>query len=71
MLLKLGSSREKTERRFRDALHVAIGLFGRLLPDTEAVVKATNLKEESTLEELPEELRGPLAIFDRDRINSH
>ena len=66
MLLKRKSSRKQTERRFRDALHVAIGLFGRLLPDTEAVVRATNLNDEGMQEELPEELRDPFAILDCD-----
>jgi len=71
MLLKLTTnSREKYERRFQHALHVAIGLVGRLIPDTEAVVIATRLNDESTLEELPEALRDPLAILDRDQRNS-
>ena len=71
MLLKRTSSSKRTERRFRDALHVAIGLLGRLFPDTEAVVRATNLNDEGMQEELPEELRDPLAILDRDRLKVH
>jgi len=66
MLLKRTSSGKQTERRFRDALHVAIGLLGRLIPDTEVVVRATNLIDEDMQEELPEELRDPFAILDRD-----
>jgi len=66
MLLKRTSSGKQTERRFRDALHVAIGLLGRLFPDTEAMVIATNLNDEDMQEELPEELRDPFAILDRD-----
>ena len=66
MLLKRTSSGKQTERRFRDALHVAIGLLGRLIPDTEVVVRATNLIDEGMQEELPEELRDPFAILDRD-----
>ncbi len=66
MLLKRTRWGKQTERRFRDALHVAIGLLGRLFPDTEAMVRATNLNDEGMQEELPEELRDPFAILDRD-----
>lgn len=66
MLLKRKSLDKQIERRFRDALHVAIGLLGRLLPDTEEVVRATNLNVEGMQEELPEELRDPFVILDRD-----
>ena len=66
MLLKRTSSGKQTERRFRDALHVAIGLLGRLIPDTEVVVRATNLNVEGMQEKLPEELRDPFVILDRD-----
>ena len=71
MLLKLTNSREKYDRRFQYALHVAIALCGRLMPDSEAIVKATSLKDESMPEELPEGLRDPLAILDRDRQELH
>ena len=66
MLLKRTSSSKQTKRRFRDALHVAIGLLGGLFPETEAMVIATNLNDEDMQEELPEELRDPFAILDRD-----
>ena len=66
MLLKLTRSGKQTERRFRDALHVAMGLLGRLFPDTEAVVRATSLNDEGMQDELPEELRDPFVILDRD-----
>ena len=69
MLLNRNNSGKKSEHRFRAALHVAFGLLGRLLPDSEAMVKASSHSGEATSEELPEELRDPSAVFDRDRLN--
>jgi len=69
MIFKRIDSREQTERRFQGALHVAMGLLGWLLPDTSAVIKATSLEDEHIHGELPAELRDPLDVLDRDRLN--
>ena len=45
MILKRNDSREQTERHFQRAMHVATGLLGWLIPDTEARVRATSQEE--------------------------
>lgn len=49
-------------------MHVAAGLLGWLVPDTDVMVKATALEEdEDVYRELPIELQDPFAVLDRDR----
>lgn len=67
--LKRADSHESTDRRFHGALHVAVGLLGWLIPDKDAVVKATSLEDDDFHGELPDELKDPLAVLDRDRQN--
>ena len=67
MILKRIDLFEETERRFRGAMHVAIGLLGWLLPDSKDVADAEDSKEEIDYEDLPTELQDPLAVLDRER----
>jgi hypothetical protein len=68
-ILKRTDSHEPTDRRFQGALHVAAGLLGWLVPDTDAAVKATSLDDEDVHGELPDELKDPFAILDRAQQN--
>ena len=65
------ASNEETQRRFRDALHVASGLLKWVLPDSEETVRATGHVDEEMHVQLPEGLRDPLAILDGDPVNMH
>ena len=67
MLWKRQDLREQTEYSFQGALHVAMGMLGWLLPNTESAVKAASLEDTALQGELPDELRDPLAVFERDR----
>ena len=69
MILKRTTSQYQSERYLQQALHVATGLLGWLIPDTRALVRATSFKEEDVHGELPAELRDPFAVLDRDRQN--
>ena len=66
-ILKRTDSHKPTDRRFQGALHSAAGLLGWLIPDTDAVVKATSLEDKDFHGELPDELQDPFAVLDRDR----
>ena len=70
MILKRTESCEQSERRFQAALHVALSLLGWVLPDTGGVVEATDSDDKHNHEQLPDELRDPLAILDRDELNA-
>ena len=69
MLWKRIDPREKAEHRFKGALHVAVGMLGWLLPDTDAVENGARLEDEDVNGELSEDLRYPLAVLDGDRLN--
>lgn len=55
------------ERYLQRALHVTTGLLRWIVPDSAAVAHATPLLEQDVHGELPEELRDPFAVFNRDR----
>jgi hypothetical protein len=69
MLWKRLNPRAETEFSFQGAMHVAMGMLGWLLPDTHTVVKATSPQDEEISAELPDELKDPFAVLDRDREN--
>ena len=58
--------RQRTERRFRRALHAAMRSLGWILPATEAEVKATSQEDVAEALELPNELRNPFAALERN-----
>ncbi len=68
MLWKRIDVHEQTEYRFRDALHVALGVIGWLVPDSETTARITDV-EETKEEELPEELKNPYAALERKKIS--
>lgn len=67
MLWKRIDPNAETERHMQGAIHVAMGMLGWLIPDTETVVKATSLESEDISAELPDDLKDPFAALDRDR----
>ncbi len=67
MLWRRLRSKAESQYRLQDAMHVAMGVLGWLLPDTETVVKATSTEDEDLTAKLPDELKDPFVILDRDR----
>ena len=65
------ASSEETQRRFQGAIRVAMGLLDWLLPETEEVVNAKSQEDAEMHVQLPDELRDPLAVLDRDRLRVH
>lgn len=58
-----------SERYLQRALHAATGLLRWIVPDSAAVAHATRLEDQDVQSELPDELKDPFAVFDRDPQN--